>query len=300
MANQPVVPSLKAAYTKHLVRRQSIQLCKELIALVVDIQKHRGCTLAILSGDHFFETQLFSIQRDVTEKLSRVEQLRREFLPLSDAMSVVGEWVGIRRQWSKDTAEQNFLLHSHLIATLLKYIRVISQQFQIDDLGPEHQNLTTFCFTEAIEMLELSAQARGLSTYCHVTKEPSEEFVSRLKFLHAQMTDSSDSLVKSFDSFGSGTSSKMSLAADNVAYHASFEAFSTAIKRTIDRSSEDLCADSLYTLGSNVISAMQAILWVALKELEVAMSPALVKWVEHGAENEDQMDEVELPKMASA
>jgi len=302
MTAQKSRSSLKNAYHQHNYRRQGITLCKQLISLTIEIQKHRGCTLAILSGDHFFQTQLYNIQRDITDHFQQLEDLRREFgkelLELDDTMHIMQEWIGIRRLWNQDTAEENFLLHSNLISGLLTLIWRVAQHSNQLGLSPTQDNLVTFSFNDWLKMIETAAQARGLATHCAVQKNNANEIRSRVRFLHQQMINADQHFQTTLTSFESTQTAKINRAAERAEYALHLKNFLSALSMNFfNTEAPNLSADQIYTLGSHVVSACQQILLASLKYVERTLSPELKSWIsgetigETATENNKNVDQ---------
>lgn len=275
--------SLQEAYQDHLVRRQGLALIKEMIKLIIDIQKHRGCTLAILSGDHFFETQLYSIQRDITEQLERIERIRIEFFTLEESKHVLQEWVCLRRQWTQDSPEENFLLHSNLISEIIKLIwHVVKRSNQLG-LSEAQDQLIRFCFNDWLKMIETTAQARGLATHCAAREHNPGEIRSRLNFLHRQLKELDEQFQSALDEFAEEQAEAIQLKSQRVAYRDHLERFLSALYRDFcNRALPKMDADTIYTLGSHAVSACQQVLFSMLKRIDRAISPDLKSWIEHG------------------
>ena len=270
---------LRKAYEEHLFRRQGLQLCKQLIQLAIEMQKHRGCTLAILSGDHFFETQLYGIQRDITDRLNTIEEFRRDFLSLDESMHIIQEWICIRRQWSNDTPEENFLLHSNLIAELLKLIRQIVRRAKLLTNSPERSAMVSFCFTAWLTMIETTAQARGLATHCAVKEQCPTEIRSRLKFLHGQLIDLDKQFNATLLEFSPASAKSIKHKADKMDYQTHLERFLGMLENDFCKQIPGTDADSVYTSGSHVVSACQQILVCMLKIIENKPSAELENWI---------------------
>lgn len=280
MNNNNAAPHIRKAYREHLFRRQGLALCKQLIQLAIELQKHRGCTLAILSGDHFFETQLYGIQRDITDQLNTVEEHRREFLSLDESMHIIQEWICIRRQWSNDSPEQNFLLHSNLIAELLKLIRQVVKRAQLLSTNPEGSALASFCFAAWLNMIETAAQARGLATHCAVQGHSPAELRSRLQFLHRQLLDLDQQFSDTLESIAPAQARNIRNKAERMEYQAHLKRFLAMLELDFCKKPRpETDADAAYTAGSHVVSACQQILVSILKIIETKPAPDLEDWI---------------------
>lgn len=277
-------PALHKAFQAHRTRQLGLALCKQLIDLTLEFQKHRGCTLAILSGDHFFETQLFSIQRDITELLQRFEVERREFLTLAEAKHILQEWVCIRRLWRKDSIQQNFLLHSNLIGELLKSVWVVAQRTEQGSDNARPDELTTLCLRDWPQIIEVAAQARGLATHVAVSQNQDPQIQSRIRFLGAQLTELNAVLLARMKSINHDFACTIEATMVRTEYARHLDEFQHSLEFEIlgnrRKSARAVDADHIYTLGSHVVSAAHQIMLAGLKRLEKTMSPELTAWVQ--------------------
>ncbi len=273
--------TIREAYLQHQFRQQGLALCKQLINLVIEMQKHRGCTLAILSGDHFFETQLFGIQRDITDKLRQIDGQSASILQASDRNHIIQEWVCLRRLWRKDTVQENFLLHSNLIAGLLKTIWQVAQRTRLLGISETQDTLVTFCMRDWLHMIETSAQARGLATHVAVQREATNDIRSRIRFLHEQMKELDRTFHAHLDDFEPQHAERIRHAAEQADYPIHLENFMSQLKQDFcDSNRPKTDADTIYTLGSHVVSACQIVLQAANQLIEKTLSPELAAWVE--------------------
>lgn len=271
---------LRTAYREHLFRQQGLRLCKELIHLMIALQKHRGCTLAILSGDQFFETRLYSIQSDITEQLNTIEAQHSEYLSRDESRQLIREWVCIRRQWSKDSPEQNFLLHSNLIAELLKLVRQVVTRAGIADTRPDCTALASFSFCDWLNMIESAAQARGLATHCAVKEHCAAEIRSRLRFLHRQLMTLDQQFEHTLNAIAPLQARTLKERTARLDYRAYLDQFLEMLKHQFcDQATPGTDADSIYTAGSHVVSACQHILDCMLRIIETKPDPELEDWI---------------------
>ena len=279
MNSQGHVISIKHAYQDHQQRQKGLSLCKALIELIIDIQKHRGCTLAILSGDHFFETQLFAIQRDITDGLQRVQSIRSDFLSQAESEQILGEWISIRRQWHKDSVQENFLLHSNLINELSKHVwQVVERSHQLH-ISKTQDQLLALSLRDWLHIMEISAQTRGLATHIAVCRDGDPGLISRLGFLSRQMDELNQASLYAARQIDERVASKITKAREKSKYDHHFRAFQTALATHFIDASEGMDADTIYTLGSHVVSASHQVLLAGMKQIERAISPELSAWI---------------------
>jgi len=294
--NQPELSlTIREAYQQHLFRQQGIMLCKQLISLVIEIQKHRGCTLAILSGDHFFETQLYGIQRDITDKLRQLDTAPSALLQASDRDQIIQEWVCLRRLWRKDTVQENFLLHSNLIAGLLKTIWQVTHRARLTGISETQDTLVTFCMRDWLHMIETSAQARGLATHVAVCRSARSDIRSRIRFLYEQMRALDRTFIEHLDDFEARHSTRIKEATERADYRQQLDTFLKQLSlHFCETDKPNIDADSIYTLGSHLVSACQIVLLAAIKLIEKTLSPELAAWVD-GDDHPPENDSTILP-----
>jgi hypothetical protein len=281
MAREHADPSIKEAFQAHLQRQNGIQLCKALIRLTIEVQKHRGCTLAILSGDHFFETQLFGIQRDITANLQQIEELRLDYLNEDEIKPTIQEWVCLRRQWRKDSVQQNFLLHSNLIAELLKLVWLVARRSQQMSLNEAHNQLMSFCLRDWLKLMETAAQARGLATHVAASQATKDDIQSRIRFLNTQLERLSEEFKLSIAKLHPEQGDLLERAIAYADFDNLLNLFQTELENHFcSTAPPNIDADQIYTSGSHVVRACQQVLWSALKLIEKTLSPKLQAWVE--------------------
>ncbi len=275
--------SVATAFEAHKTRQQGLVLCRLLIDLMLEIQKHRGCTLAVLSGDHFFEMPLLSIQRDITEHFQRFESERREFLSLTEAQQILQEWVCIRRLWRKDSVAQNFLLHSNLLAELLKLLWLVAQRSGQLGVSERQDELTTLCLRDWPEMIETAAQTRGLATHVAVSGEIEPEILSRVRYLAEQLNLLDTRLNDRIQQLDKEALRAIQVRVESTEYTSHLANFQNSLSLEIlnERSAHNKAVDPdhIYTLGSQVVSASHQCLLTGLRLIERALSPELAQWV---------------------
>ncbi|MDX1452943.1 MAG: hypothetical protein R3183_10325 [Oleiphilaceae bacterium] len=278
------VANLQQLYARHTARREAIRSSKHLIKLLLELQKHRGCTLAILSGDHFFATQLHSIQREITELFRSIQKNAKSAVQQEDLSNLLKEWVVLRQHWPKDDPHENFLHHSNLIARLLTFIWQSCGERLVQDLDNAQQQLARFFFKEWLDMIETCAQARGLATHSAVIGTLSDEITSRIRFLNTQMEQLDKGLQTLLPTLQNHHQNALLKRMDNTEYAEHLQAFMATTSEGLNRGKLD-DADSLYRLGSQCVSACQQVLWCALHLLDHCLPQELDAWVsgQHGA-----------------
>ncbi len=270
---------LHNAYQRHQQRRGAIKLSKLLIKLVLEMQKHRGCTLAILSGDHFFAAQLHSIQREITTLFKQIQQHEASKHLQDDLQGLLKEWILLRQHWPKDAPHENFLHHSNLIARINHFIWQACGENISGDLAPSSVNLSRFFLKDWLDMIETCAQARGLATHSAVLGSLSDEIHSRIRFLSTQMQARNAGLMDLIATLDEHHAEQLRTRMAHTDYQTHLQTFIQAIEDGLSqRWLND--ADWLYRLGSQCVSACQQVLWCALQLLETSLPMALAGWVQ--------------------
>lgn len=273
------VSSIQSAYQNHIMRQQGLTLCKTVIELIVALQKHRGCTLAILSGDHFFETQLFAIQRDITEILKQLEAQQLSFISTNEIRQVLGEWISIRRQWHKDSIQENFLLHNNLISELSKLIWLVVERSNQLNISQTHDQLLSLSMRDCLQIMEVAAQARGLATHIAACKSDNNLFTPRLSFLNRQLTELNHASLFGYEKLSAAHLGRVQKKRSNVEFDAYLKAFQDALQEHFIDQNTLMDTNAIYTMGSHVVGASYQILLSLVRMAEHALSPELEAWV---------------------
>lgn len=271
--------SIQQAYQHQMSRQKALTLCKTTIRLIAELQRHRGCTLAILSGDHFFQTQLIYIQRDITTTLKIFETQANPFLSKAELQQILREWISIRQQWHKDSPQENFLLHSNLISELTRHIwNILERSNQIEQSQTQDQ-LLTIGFRCALHIMESAAQARGISTHLSVKQTYDQDMVSRLKFLIDQLLELDAQLSSALKELDPDVSFRIDQAKTRAEYDNHLDDFIENLNaHFIDRQTA-IDADTIYTLGSHLVHSSHRILLSCIKLIEGIVNPTLDAWI---------------------
>ena len=186
--------NIKVAFERHQQRQKCLILCNQILDLIAHIQQHRGATLAILAGDDFFEARLSTIKPRILESLQEVQLLREDFISNDTWETLCAEWFTVNYHWRQDNAFHNFELHTHLIQQLLKLFKDFYQGPNFQNLESNYAPLAKLTLQELPELMETTAQIRGIGTHCLVSGDGDKAFADRLGFLSRYFTRITDHL----------------------------------------------------------------------------------------------------------
>lgn len=155
-------------------REMALSALQQTLRLVADIQQHRGSSMAILAGNHDFESRLVMLQAKVRQRLTYLDQSRDSNGFISDDywQAILLEWQTVSEGWRDDTVLHNFELHSHLVEKLLQRMRAGGKWLFESDMVFKTAtvkcldiSVLAFAFQTLPQHIELLAKLRGLSTH---------------------------------------------------------------------------------------------------------------------------------------
>lgn len=165
---------VKHVFDSFSLNQSIINHIQQLIHLLADIQRHRACSLAILSGNDSFDKQVMSLHRKINGRLHFLNS-QDELTEVADPHewnNILGEWKVVGYGWRRDNVLHNFELHSHLLEKILNMIRhtgrwilrsgSYSEQMADHYLGHE---VFEFIFTTHLYQIETFGKLRGLGTH---------------------------------------------------------------------------------------------------------------------------------------
>lgn len=168
-----------------------VSYIQQLIQLMADVQRHRACSLAILSGNAHFENQVVALQRKVNARLAYLDAVPEltEIIDVREWENVLAEWKVVGFGWRKDNVLHNFELHSHLIEKILNIVRdsgrwVLKSSNYSETVANRYlaHAVFEFIFAAHLYQIETLGRLRGLAT--HVASSGCEEAMRvRLTYL---------------------------------------------------------------------------------------------------------------------
>ncbi len=192
--NTNVQPVIQRAYARHQIRQQGLDLCKVLLELIQNLQQHRGATLAVLGGDHFFETRIQALEPHILKALRTLDRQSTQFLDPLDWRRLYSEWFTVHRQWRQDSAIHNFELHTHLIQEVQKQLWAVATRSGHADQDLNQQQAARLTLQDLPQLMEHVAQFRGLATHAAAGGVCDPEFRVRLEYLNREISRQFQSL----------------------------------------------------------------------------------------------------------
>ncbi|HQQ62318.1 MAG TPA: hypothetical protein PLF22_01955 [Pseudomonadales bacterium] len=167
----------------------NIQQCVHLLA---DIQRHRACSLAILSGNLSFENQVCALHRKINARLAYLDR-QTELADVIDKHewdTVLSEWQVVGFGWRNDNVLHNFELHSHLLDFILNIVRnagrwVLRSGSYSEHVANHHigHDVFAFVFATHLYQIETLGRLRGLGTHVASSGCTDNNMRMRIEFL---------------------------------------------------------------------------------------------------------------------
>jgi len=281
---------IRTAFGRHQQRQQCLDLCYQILELITQIQQHRGATLAILAGDVFFETRLTNIKPQVLKSLQEVQALRTHFISDITWESLCAEWFTVNYHWRQDNAFHNFELHTHLIQQLLKLLREFYQSPNFQNLEQRHEQLAQLTLQELPELMETTAQIRGIGTHCLASKASDKLFSDRLGFLSryfARITDHLDAVYP--------IEQLLTEQAPWREITDSWPVIEASIKAGLSNN-KDQSAESFFNNSSRLVFQARQCIAIGIRGLRNVTDTDIQKWIQSSSLT---IDNVKVPKSAN-
>ncbi|EXJ11805.1 nitrate- and nitrite sensing domain-containing protein [Nitrincola nitratireducens] len=168
--------------TARAKRYQTLQLLKSLRVLIADIQKHRGLSNGLLSGDTSLKHSLQQTRSAIAQNTASLQQHK------NDTYLVTNErWQGHVDHWQRlkeaneIKPENNLQQHHAMIRNLIFLAEDISNESGITNL-PEH-TYAHCIWREVMQTAEWAGQARALGTGMAAKASSTPQERIRMRFL---------------------------------------------------------------------------------------------------------------------
>ncbi|GAB2580840.1 nitrate- and nitrite sensing domain-containing protein [Nitrincola alkalisediminis] len=168
--------------TARAKRYQTLQLLKSLRVLIADIQKHRGLSNGLLSGDTSLKHSLQQTRAAIAQNTASLQQHK------NDTYLVTNErWQGHVDHWQRlkeaneIKPENNLQQHHAMIRNLIFLAEDISNESGITNL-PEH-TYAHCIWREVMQTAEWAGQARALGTGMAAKASSTPQERIRMRFL---------------------------------------------------------------------------------------------------------------------
>lgn len=184
-------PMLQHVFDAFRLNQSAIDLVQQLTRLLADIQRHRACSLAILSGNDTFETQVQSLQQKINARLSFIDNQPdlAEIIDSGAWQNVLGEWRVVGYGWRSDNVLHNFELHSHLLEKILNIVRdtgrwVLRSGSYSEEIASHYldHEVFEFVFSTHLYQIETLGRLRGLGTHAANSGCPDHAMALRIEY----------------------------------------------------------------------------------------------------------------------
>jgi hypothetical protein len=175
----------------YLQQLNVLTIIRHISILAMEVQKHRGASMAVLEGDSAFEVHVQHEQKIIQRLLEIIQQINYQtgqVINSEEWQTIEQDWQALVQSWRNDSAITNFEFHSHFIQRLLKLIwglcesaeyftasqsRISSVENKVGDASllyseQNHHMLVQIALKLMPEMLENIAKLRGLATHSSV------------------------------------------------------------------------------------------------------------------------------------
>jgi len=190
----------------YLAQLNILTLVRHLSLLLIEAQKHRGASMAVLEGNEHFSEKVLAVQGSIAHLIELISLLDRQSGGLvADEWDMISrDWQELIQHWREDTVLANFEFHSHFIERIINLIWTLVQQahyFSTPARATLEQGTKetdpVLCYSERNhyvlvkialklmpEMLENIAKLRGLAT--HACVRGSCDLDAQARFNHLQ------------------------------------------------------------------------------------------------------------------
>lgn len=271
--------------------RSVINNIQQLIRLLADVQRHRACSLAILSGNGSFENQARGLDRKINARLAYLN-LQAEMVEVVDPYqwdSVFAQWKVVSGSWRPghapdDNLMHNFELQSHLVKTIINIVRdagrwVMRSGSYSEKIADHYlaSAVFSFIFTSHLYQIETLGRLRGLGTHVANNGCSDDGMRSRITFL-LQCVREEQVISRNFHNSQSAsvianTPAIIDIELADDSFQEWLELVAAVVQETIQPS--DALAHQAFTLGSHIIDARLLLTEQVLGYLQLAIEEML-------------------------
>ncbi|BFM17255.1 hypothetical protein R50073_34380 [Maricurvus nonylphenolicus] len=309
--DEVVDPQLELMNRRYRDRLTALTLIRQLNTLISTVQRHRGVTMALLSGGgevssdralpgEVLSEDLQQLQQQVQKRLQFLMQTcigSDYLLPRVERERILHAWQTICHDWQDDALLDNFELHSHFIEQLLQLMasqaRSIRPPLVEEQLGEEvgagvlspeaeeQLKLQGFICKKIPEIVEQFAKIRGLATHCAVLGECDKHEIQKLRFWLQCARDLNASMLDTIEALPSAIKRELSSLADLKSYEFKLMFFLNSIERDVLGGDKVVArASDLFELGSEIIDAYVVGVRDGIAFLQRGLDEELERWLE--------------------
>jgi hypothetical protein len=300
-------------------RLTALNLIRQLNKLVSAVQRHRGVTMALLSGndrsgkdgsgnDQPSNVAANGLVVEDLEQLQQQVQRRLQFLmqtcvgcdyllPRAERDRILNAWATICNDWQGDALLDNFELHSHFIEQLLQLMASLSRSIRpplvearlgdevgvgvLSEASEEQLKLQTFICTKVPEIVEQFAKIRGLATHCAVVRVCEKNENQKLRFWLQCARDLNANMLETIEALPEVVKSEMSSLADMKSFEFKLMFFLNSIDRDVLGGDKvSASASALFELGTEIIDAYVVGVRDGIAFLQHGLEQELERWLE--------------------
>ena len=185
-------------------RNDAYALITQINQLIKTVQKHRGYTIGLLTGDESYRERFQSLQKALQKRLHMLEQFggyTSDLVSERDRSNLYFCWQTISNNWQQDNINETLELHSHFVQQLLTLLVPLSADLSsplLDRIDGASEDLSYMeAFPHSLskvevlnfagkflpENIELIGKLRALSTHMASVVLNTESDLRKLKFM---------------------------------------------------------------------------------------------------------------------
>lgn len=197
-----------------MIKTQSLGLLqiKGLKTLIVLIQKHRGMTSGIISGDNSLKPELAKVSGDIHREVNKLQQ-EQDLADNERWLGFLEHWEKLQSQALTLTPDNCFKQHTLLISNLLFLLEDKAEQQLLSATYTPNFSYVGVLWRELLHVSECIGQARALGTSVLASEQCTSVAKIRLTFLHQKIESISDSVYHIMDVSG-GSSKELPIQLD--------------------------------------------------------------------------------------
>ena len=166
-----------------------LQLLRQLLS---HVQKHRGTSLAYLSGNFKLMGDIEKLQESVLRDFSAMSRIRSE-VELSETWdSITQHWARLSTSFYKNDIENNLVQHNRLIQSVLFLIEETAVKHDLSHLQVDNAKAMSFLWKELLSAIEVIGQTRAIGIVIATQGDGSNMSQHRLRLLRDNVAEATE------------------------------------------------------------------------------------------------------------